>query len=158
MHKVALERTLKTSKKGLPWWRSVWESTCKGHRFDPWSERIPHAAEQLGLCSTTTEPALLEPANHNYWACMPQLLRPAHLESVLCNKRSHPNEKPVHCSGEWPLLTASREGPHRSEDPVQPKMNEWMNECSFKEKKKEPVKRLLHLKWAQSREDLHLSG
>ena len=38
----------------------------------------------------------LEPTGHNYWARVPQLLKPAHLEPVLCNKRSHSNEKPVH--------------------------------------------------------------
>ena len=38
----------------------------------------------------------LEPASHNYWAPVPQLLKPACLEPVLCNKRSHHNEKPVH--------------------------------------------------------------
>ena len=55
-----------------------------GHGFDPWSRKIPHAAEQLSLCATTTEPAC-----HNY--------RSAHaLEPVLCNKRSHRSEKPVH--------------------------------------------------------------
>ena len=32
----------------------------------------------------------LEPASHNYWAHVPQLLKPLHLEPVLCNKRSHP--------------------------------------------------------------------
>ena len=26
--------------------------------FEPWSWKIPHAAEQLSLCATTTEPAL----------------------------------------------------------------------------------------------------
>ena len=36
----------------------------------------------------------LEPASHNYWARMPQLLKPARLESVLCNKRSHPMRSP----------------------------------------------------------------
>ena len=30
----------------------------------------------------------------------PQLLKPAHLEPVLRNKRSHRNEKPAHCSEE----------------------------------------------------------
>ena len=39
----------------------------------------------------------------------PQLLRPAHLEPVLCNGRSHRNEKPMHCSGEWPPLAATGE-------------------------------------------------
>ena len=38
----------------------------------------------------------LEPASHNYWARVLQLLKPARLESVLHNKRSHHNEKPAH--------------------------------------------------------------
>ena len=33
----------------------------------------------------------LEPASHNYWAHAPPLLKPARLEPVLCNKRSHRN-------------------------------------------------------------------
>ena len=45
---------------GLPWWRSGYESACqrRGHGFEPWSRKIPHAAEQLSLCATTTETAL----------------------------------------------------------------------------------------------------
>ena len=60
---------------GLPWWHSGWESACqcRGHRFNPWSGKIPHDAEQLSPCATTTGPA-----------------------PVLCNKRSHRNEKPAH--------------------------------------------------------------
>ena len=38
----------------------------------------------------------LEPSSHNNWAHVPQLLKPAHLEPVLRNKRSHRNEKPAH--------------------------------------------------------------
>ena len=34
---------------------------CRGHGFDPWSGKIPHAVEQLSPCATTTEPA-----SHNY--------------------------------------------------------------------------------------------
>ena len=30
----------------------------QGHGFEPWSGKIPHAAEQLSLCITTTELAL----------------------------------------------------------------------------------------------------
>ena len=26
--------------------------------YDPWSGKIPHTAEQLSLCATTTEPVL----------------------------------------------------------------------------------------------------
>ena len=42
---------------GFPWWSSGWESTCQcgRHGFDPWDRRIPHAAEQLGPCVTTTK-------------------------------------------------------------------------------------------------------
>ena len=78
---------------GLPWWRSGWESACqcRGHRFEPWTGRIPHAAEQLGPWATITEPALLEP--------------------VLRNKRGHDNEGPAHRDEEWPPLAATRESP-----------------------------------------------
>ena len=38
----------------------------------------------------------LEPASDNYWAHVPQLLKPAHLEPVLRNKRSYRSEKHVH--------------------------------------------------------------
>ena len=41
-------------------------------------------------------PCALEPMSHNYEARMPQLLKPACLEPVLCNKRSQRNGKPAH--------------------------------------------------------------
>ena len=52
---------------GLPWWCSGWESACRcrGHGFEPWSGKIPHAAEQLGPWATITEPACLEPVLRN---------------------------------------------------------------------------------------------
>ena len=28
---------------------------CRGHRFDPWSRKIPYAAKQLSPCATTIE-------------------------------------------------------------------------------------------------------
>ena len=42
-------------KEGFP--GGPLESTCqcKGHRFDPWSGKIPHASRQLSLCAATTE-------------------------------------------------------------------------------------------------------
>ena len=54
---MRLEINYKKKKWGLPWWRSHGESACqrRGHGFDPWSGKIPHAAEQLSLCATTTE-------------------------------------------------------------------------------------------------------
>ena len=42
----------------------------------------------------------LEPANHNYWAHVSQLLKPMYLEPMLHNKRSHRNEKPAHSNEE----------------------------------------------------------
>ena len=78
---------------GLPWWCSGWESACqcRGHRFEPWSGKIPHAAEQLGPCATTTEPARLEP--------------------VPRNKRGRDSERPAHRDEEWPPLAATGESP-----------------------------------------------
>ena len=78
---------------GLPWWRSGWESACqcRGHGFEPWSGKIPHAAEQLGPWATTIEPACLE--------------------AVLRNKRGRDSERPAHCDEEWPPLPATRESP-----------------------------------------------
>ena len=66
LQKVGIEGAYLNIKKaiyGLPWWRSDWESACqcRGHGFEPWSRKIPHAAEQLGPWATTTEPARLEP-------------------------------------------------------------------------------------------------
>ena len=40
---------IKNKQTVLPWWSSGWESTCqcRGHGFDPWPGKIPHATEQL---------------------------------------------------------------------------------------------------------------
>ena len=86
-------RNRKTNRVGLPWWRGGWESACqcRGHGFEPWSRKIPHAAEQLGPWATITEPARLEP--------------------VLDNKRGRDSERPAHRDEEWPPLAASRKSP-----------------------------------------------
>ena len=75
------------------WWRSGWESACqcRGHGFEPWSGKTPHAAERLGPWATITEPARLEP--------------------VLHNKRGRDRERPLHHNEEWPPLAATRESP-----------------------------------------------
>ena len=54
----------------------------RGHWFDPWSGKIPHATGQLNPCYTTPEASTLEP--------------------TLSNKRSHHTEKPKHCSCKEP--------------------------------------------------------
>ena len=85
---------IKRRKQGLPWWRSGWESACqcRGHGFEPWSGKIPHAVEQLGPWATITELARLEP--------------------VLRNKRGRDSERPAHRDEEWPPLAATGESPH----------------------------------------------
>ena len=79
---------------GLSWWHSGWESACqcRGHGFEPWSGKIPHAAEWLGPWATIAEPTRLEP--------------------VLRNKRGRDSERPAHRDEEWPPPAATRESPH----------------------------------------------
>ena len=50
------------SGQGHPWWSSEEESTCqcRGHRFDPWSRKIPDSLGQLGPWATPTETMLQE--------------------------------------------------------------------------------------------------
>ena len=59
-------------KEGLSWWLSGKEfpCQCRRHGFDSWSGRIPHASEQLSLCSRAPEPQLLKPTRHR--TCAPQ--------------------------------------------------------------------------------------
>ena len=60
--------------------RDMGSSPGLGGSHMPWSNSA-RAPQLLSLCSRAHEP---------------QLLKPACLEPVLCNKRSHHNEKPVH--------------------------------------------------------------
>ena len=90
---ISLIFIFKKGRRGLPWWHSGWESACqcRGHGFEPWSGKIPRAAEQLGPWATITEPARLEP--------------------VLRNKRGHDSERPAHRDEEWPPLATTGESP-----------------------------------------------
>ena len=87
------KKLVKKRIKGFPWWRSGWESACqcRGHGFEPWSGKIPHATEQLGPWATIAEPARLEP--------------------VLHNKGGRDSERPAHRDEEWPPLATTRERP-----------------------------------------------
>ena len=89
---------------GLPWWRSGWESACRcrGRGFEPWSGKIPHAADQLGPWATIAEPVRLEP--------------------VLRNKRGCDDGRPAHRDEEWPPLATTGESP-RTETRTQHSQN-----------------------------------
>ena len=78
--------------------------------------RVQALVQEDPTCRGATKPVChnywacaLELVSHNYWACVPQLRKPTCLEPVLCNKRSHHNEKPAHRNEEYPLLAATRE-------------------------------------------------
>ena len=65
--------------------------------------RVRALAQEDPTCRRATKPVhhnywgcTLEPMSHNYWAHVLQPLKPAGLEPMLRNKRSHHNEKPVH--------------------------------------------------------------
>ena len=74
------------------------KSTCQysGHGFSLWSRKFWGREATKPMC-------------HNYWACVPQLLKRMHLAPALYSERSHQNEKPMHHKREQSLLTATRE-------------------------------------------------
>ena len=91
-------------------------------------------------CWGTAEPmhnywaCALELASYDYWAHVfhllslcAQLLKPTLLEPVICNKRSHRNEKPMHGNEEWLPHTATTESSHMA----------MKTQSSQKERKKE---------------------
>ena len=56
----------KISERGFPGGAVVENLPANaGDTFEPWSGKIPHAAEQLGPWATITEPARLEPVLRN---------------------------------------------------------------------------------------------
>ena len=97
----------KSTNVGLPWWRSGWESACqcRRHGFEPWSGRIPHAAEQLGPWATAAEPARLEPVPRGGRGRNSE--RPAHRDE----------ERSPHRDEEWPPLAAAGESPRMNRRP-----------------------------------------
>lgn len=90
------------------------ESACRCRRH--WSEKIPHASEQLSPCA----PQPLSPCSR---AGGPQLLNPRALQPGLRNKRRHHDETPALCSQRGALFTAAREEPFSNEDPARSKIN-----------------------------------
>ena len=88
-----------------------------------------------------------KPVCHNYWARMPQLLKPTYLEPVLHNKRSHHNEKPAHhkSSPHWPQLEKAR-AQQRRPNAAKNKLINLKKKERKKERKKRPSNSKVHLK------------
>ena len=86
LHDISKSNHNKKTVMGLPLWPRGSESACqcREHGSDPWSRKIPHAAEQLARA-----PQLLTQGSR---ACELQLLTPVHLEPVLHNKREVPTQ------------------------------------------------------------------
>ena len=83
------------STQGLPRWSSGWEPAChsRGHGFDPWSGKIPHAIGRHRQRRTASEPVLgslgatqSEPAGPTYGS-------PACPRACAPEQRRHPKEK-----------------------------------------------------------------
>ena len=72
------------SSGGLCWWSSGYKSThqCREQGLDPWSKKIPHAAEQRSLCAT------------NYWACTLDPQRERSFHSLQIKKARVPQRRP----------------------------------------------------------------
>ena len=65
-------------KLRLPWGPNGKESACQcgRHGFDPWSEKIPHATEQLSPCVTTIEAVLQSPEAQLLSSLSPRVCTP----------------------------------------------------------------------------------
>ena len=121
---------IKKINRGLRWWLSGEESALqrRRHGLDPWSEKIPRAAEHRGLCAATTEPrtttteprtATTEPCATTAGACAPgacalQQERPPQREA--CEPQLEGAPHPARC------LLQLEKSPSSNEDPAQPKI------------------------------------
>ena len=108
------------SRGGVPWRLSGGEPVCqrrrpqcRGHGFDPWSQEIPHAAEQLGpgtatieLCSRTATAEARVP-----WDPCSAAGEALAMRSPCAARRSDP------CSSQLEKSLSS------NKDPAQPKIN-----------------------------------
>ena len=89
---VRQQYTGEMGEMGPPWWSSDEESTCQYKRqgFIPQSRKIPHAKEQLRVCTTTSETACC-----NYWRPSTQGLCSATREaSAIRSRRTTMKSKP----------------------------------------------------------------
>ena len=68
----------KVSFQEILWWLSGKESTCQCRRlrFNPWSGKTPHAAEQLSPWVPATEPVLYSLRRTTTEACVPRACAP----------------------------------------------------------------------------------
>ena len=84
-------------------------------RFDPWSGKIPHAAEQPSLCTTTIEPVL--------GAQEPQLLNLCALSLCSATREAAAMRSLCITMGKQPRSPQLAKSQQGDEDPAQQKIN-----------------------------------
>ena len=79
--------------------------------------QVRYLVREDSTCLRATRPMC-----RNYWACVSQLLKPtfqilnpAHLEPVLCNKKNHRNEQSKHWNRDETPLTTTRQSLHKKQ-------------------------------------------
>ena len=82
-------------------------SQCRRHRFDPWSGKITHAAEQLGLCRKTIEPVLwsLRATSMRPWAATTEACAPWSIQHVGNSLTRCPESALAEVLKEWPCFS-----------------------------------------------------
>ena len=90
---------IKKQRSWLPWWSSVKNllTSAEDTGSIPGLGRFHVLWATKPVCHNYWAQAL-ESMGCSYWGCVPQLLNPERLEPKSHNKRSHGNEKPVHCN------------------------------------------------------------
>ena len=97
--------TFKEASRGLPWWLSGKEPTCRyrKHGFNLWSGKMPNTVEQLSPHIITTEPVCNSP-----WAATPE----AHMSQCSTTSEATAVRRPYAATGKQPPLAAPTESPH----------------------------------------------
>lgn len=115
-----------------PVWRRTWraflvvqwlESTCqwKGHRFELWTGKLPHAVEQQSPGATTTEPVFESLCAVTAEAWVPRLLSPT-LELELHTREVTTRRSPHTAAKVTPTCRNERKPAYSEKDPMQPKI------------------------------------
>ena len=122
----ALQTSRLPSFKNEPGRSSLVAQWIRIHLPMQWTQVQSLVREDSTCCETS------KPVCHNCWVPMLQLLKSTYLEPVLCNKRSHLNEKPTHHNAEQPLLSSTRESrmkATKTERPAQLKIKQVNKQC-----------------------------
>ena len=87
-----------------------WVCQCGGHAFDPWSQKIAHAATKPALLNYWA--SALETGNGNHWS-------PHAWELMLSDKKSQHNQRVAPACQK----KKKEKSPSNDEDIAQPKIN-----------------------------------